>query len=45
MKNPLSEFAPKLVEITHLAFYPGWPSAMSAATKAKELFKLMKERT
>ncbi len=25
--------------ITHLAFYAGWPSAMSAATKAKELFK------
>ena len=30
----------ELVElITHLAFYAGWPSAMSAATKAKELFK------
>ena len=30
----------KLIEvITHLAFYAGWPSAMSAATKAKELFK------
>jgi len=25
--------------ITHLAFYSGWPSAMSAATKAKDLFK------
>ena len=25
--------------ITHLAFYAGWPNAMSAATKAKELFK------
>ena len=24
--------------ITHLAFYVGWPSAMSAITKAKELF-------
>ena len=24
--------------ITHLAFYAGWPSAMSAITKAKELF-------
>jgi 4-carboxymuconolactone decarboxylase len=30
----------ELVElITHLAFYAGWPSAFSAATKAKELFK------
>lgn len=29
----------ELVEmITHLAFYVGWPSAMSAITKAKELF-------
>jgi 4-carboxymuconolactone decarboxylase len=29
----------ELVElITHLAFYAGWPSAMSAAAKAKELF-------
>lgn len=28
----------ELIEmITHLAFYVGWPSAMSAATKAKEL--------
>jgi 4-carboxymuconolactone decarboxylase len=28
----------ELVElITHLAFYAGWPNAMSAATKAKEL--------
>jgi 4-carboxymuconolactone decarboxylase len=24
--------------ITHLAFYVGWPSAMSAVTRAKELF-------
>jgi 4-carboxymuconolactone decarboxylase len=24
--------------ITHLAFYVGWPSAMSAITRAKELF-------
>jgi 4-carboxymuconolactone decarboxylase len=30
----------ELIElITHLAFYAGWPSAMSAATRAKELFK------
>ena len=29
----------ELVElITHLAFYAGWPSAMSAITRAKELF-------
>jgi 4-carboxymuconolactone decarboxylase len=28
----------ELIEmITHLAFYVGWPHAMSAATKAKEL--------
>jgi 4-carboxymuconolactone decarboxylase len=30
----------ELVEaITHLAFYAGWPSAMSAATVAKEVFR------
>jgi 4-carboxymuconolactone decarboxylase len=29
----------ELVElITHMAFYAGWPNAMSAVTKAKELF-------
>ena len=29
----------ELVElITHLAFYAGWPNAMSAGAKAKELF-------
>ena len=29
----------ELVEmITHLAFYVGWPSAMSAVTRIKELF-------
>ena len=64
-KNPIADFAPKLVEITdkvlfgdvwerpqlskrdheiielitHLAFYAGWPNAMSAATKVKELFR------
>ena len=28
----------ELVElITHLAFYAGWPSAMSAAARAREL--------
>src|SRR5881398_3482218 len=30
----------ELIElITHLAFYAGWPNAMSAMTKARELFK------
>jgi len=30
----------ELVEaITHLAFYAGWPSAMSAAGVAKEVFR------
>jgi len=30
---------PELIEvITHLAFYSGWPNAMSAMTIAKELF-------
>ena len=30
----------ELVElITHLAFYAGWPNAMSAATRAKELLQ------
>jgi 4-carboxymuconolactone decarboxylase len=30
----------ELVElITHLAFYAGWPNAMSAVTKAKELLE------
>jgi 4-carboxymuconolactone decarboxylase len=24
--------------ISHLAFYVGWPNAMSAVTRAKELF-------
>jgi 4-carboxymuconolactone decarboxylase len=29
----------ELIEmITHLAFYVGWPNAMSSITKAKELF-------
>jgi 4-carboxymuconolactone decarboxylase len=29
----------ELIEaITHLAFYAGWPSAMTAITTAKELF-------
>src|SRR5438552_18670545 len=38
----------ELVEmITHLAFYVGWPNAMSAVTQAKELFgarKLQRQR-
>lgn len=30
----------ELVElITHLAFYAGWPNAMSAITRAKQLFE------
>jgi 4-carboxymuconolactone decarboxylase len=33
----------ELIEmITHLAFYVGWPSAMSAVNKAKELFRASK---
>jgi 4-carboxymuconolactone decarboxylase len=29
----------ELIELfTHLAFYAGWPNAISAATRAKELF-------
>ena len=39
----IGEIAPKLAEmITHLAFYCGWPSAMSAIVKAKELFAAAK---
>ncbi|WP_028220425.1 carboxymuconolactone decarboxylase family protein [Paraburkholderia oxyphila] len=34
----------ELVEMTtHLAFYAGWPSAMSAVTKLKELFAVSNE--
>ena len=37
-ENGLTES--ELVEtITHLAFYAGWPKAMSAITVAKEVFK------
>jgi len=37
IKNGVTET--ELVEmITHLAFYCGWPSAMSAVNRAKELF-------
>ena len=37
LKNGLQEA--ELVEvITHLAFYCGWPSAMTAITTAKEVF-------
>jgi|SRR5215472_14290773 4-carboxymuconolactone decarboxylase len=40
LKNGVTQ--EELVEmITHLAFYVGWPSAMSAVTRAKEL--LMKQ--
>ena len=38
LKNGVSQ--DELVEmITHLAFYAGWPSAMSAANRAKVLFE------
>lgn len=37
IKNGVTE--EELVEaITHLAFYVGWPSAMSAVNRAKQLF-------
>ncbi|HJV65380.1 MAG TPA: carboxymuconolactone decarboxylase family protein [Geomonas sp.] len=37
LENGVSE--EELIEaITHLAFYSGWPTSMSAATLAKELF-------
>lgn len=36
--------APNEVEtITHLAFYAGWPSAMTAMTVAKEVFQNKKQ--
>jgi len=39
IRQSLGEFAPKLIEaITHLAFYVGWPNAMSAINRAKALF-------
>lgn len=31
--------------ITHLAFYAGWPAAISAARTAKQVFDEQKERT
>lgn len=38
IKNGITQ--EELVElITHLAFYAGWPSAVSAITRAKEEFK------
>ena len=38
LKNGVSQ--DELIEmITHLAFYAGWPSAMSAANRAKVLFE------
>ncbi|RYZ65242.1 MAG: carboxymuconolactone decarboxylase family protein [Proteobacteria bacterium] len=37
LKNGVTE--EEIIEmITHLAFYVGWPSAMSAVSKARELF-------
>ena len=40
-QKAIGDFAlQELVEmITHLAFYVGWPSAMSAVTGAKKLFE------
>jgi 4-carboxymuconolactone decarboxylase len=37
-ENGLTE-ADLIETITHLAFYCGWPKAMSAVTVAKEVFK------
>ena len=46
-RNEVRTVAPRLIEltetlvypaITHLAFYPGWPSAMSAAKVVKQVF-------
>ena len=37
-ENGLTETELKEV-ITHLAFYAGWPKAMSAITVAKQVFK------
>jgi 4-carboxymuconolactone decarboxylase len=40
LRRSIGDFAPKIVEmITHLAFYVGWPNAMSAVNKAKALFE------
>jgi 4-carboxymuconolactone decarboxylase len=42
IKNGVTE--EELVEtITHLAFYVGWPNAMSAVNRAKEIFAKKKE--
>ena len=46
-RNEVRTVAPRLIElteilvdpdITHLAFYAGWPSAMSAAKVVKQVF-------
>jgi 4-carboxymuconolactone decarboxylase len=38
IKNGLTQA--EIVElITHMAFYTGWPSAMSAVTVAKKIFE------
>lgn len=37
-RRNIGDIAPKLAEITHLAFYVGWPNAMSSIATAKELF-------
>jgi hypothetical protein len=42
IKKTYGDFVPKLVSltevITHLAFYAGWPKAMSALTVARQIF-------
>lgn len=46
-QRAIGDFAPKLVDLTetelkeaivHLAFYAGWPKAMSAIKVAKQVF-------
>ena len=37
-RNEVRQVAPKLIElITHLAFYPGWPTAMTAGRVAVQV--------
>jgi len=43
-QRAIGDFAPKLVSLTneiiiHLAFYAGWPRAMSAISMAKQVFE------
>jgi len=48
-RQMIGDFAPKLVElteaITHLAFYAGWPTAMTAIVIAKNLFEPKEHHT